>query len=171
MSEKVCLYVAGDINAELFEDVAAALHEAERDGVNVTLRICSDGGDALYGMGLFDIIRGMTVAVHTEAYGDVCSAATLIFMAGDRRRIAPYARLMWHNAWDSGAAGRFEKEDLRKQARELSQLDSLGNLALAEVLRISVERVEEWSDDTKWWTAEEAVNDGLAHELTRKVNK
>ena len=161
--------IAGDIDHEVVVKLTKFLLYNEEAGEDVCIQITSDGGDATAGTALFDLIRGLSIKVTTEAYGDVMSAAFLVFQAGHWRRIAPYARLMWHDAWQS-VRGKFESKELDRKVRDLIQIDRLGNLALAERLEIPVETAEAWSQATTYWTASEAITAGLADELTRSVN-
>jgi ATP-dependent protease ClpP protease subunit len=85
----------------------------------IKLHIKSDGGDLYSGLAALDFLRSMRAYVHTYAEGCVASAATLIFLGGDKRTVCPNAYILihqlTHEVW-----GKFE--DLKDNMRQCERL-------------------------------------------------
>lgn len=86
-------------------DFGAQLATAEASGEKrVAVRINSGGGNWAEGQSMYDMLKASALKVDTYCVGLVASAATLPFMAGNKRLIAAHGRLMIHNC-ASGAMG------------------------------------------------------------------
>lgn len=89
---------AGIRNIEVL--LAAAMHDGEPE---VTLCLVSGGGDVNAGIGLYNYIKMLPIAVHTHAAGPCGSIAVTIFLAGQKRSAAPLSEFMTHAAtWSEG---------------------------------------------------------------------
>lgn len=62
----------------------------------VTLRIHSPGGNCYDALAIIGRIKASKCQIITEAYGHAMSAATLILMAGDVRKMSAYCVPMFH---------------------------------------------------------------------------
>lgn len=97
-------------------DFAQALSEV--DTPNLTVRINSMGGDVSEGLAIYNLISDFKGHVTTIVDGFACSAASVIFMAGEKRIAPESSLLMIHNAWTValGDSNEFRKvsEDLEK---------------------------------------------------------
>lgn len=158
--------LTGEINHEAFESFVQFCNGHEKE--DMTIVLSSQGGDGDVGLAFFDFIQKLEGIVTAEAYGDVMSSAFLVFQACDVRLMAPYSRLMWHDAWDS-FDGKFEAKQLRQKAKELDEYDRLGNIAISERLDIDISIVEGWSHAETYWTAPLALRDGLIDGYTRDM--
>jgi ATP-dependent protease ClpP protease subunit len=70
----------------------------------IVMRITSDGGNATYGLAIYEMIRNAPSPVTTYAYGGVASAATMIFMAGKERIITCSSYLLIHEPYIEASA-------------------------------------------------------------------
>jgi ATP-dependent protease ClpP protease subunit len=68
------IYITGTIELKTVNEVVAALHE-DKDG-DVTIWICSEGGDAYAGLGLYDVLHRWGAAGHkvdtVAVWGTLC---------------------------------------------------------------------------------------------------
>lgn len=113
--------LTGEVNERMFKIVDMGLTELEKLGNDpVTIKIMSHGGYCYSGMAIVGRIRSSPVDVHTEGYGLIASAATIILAAGDVRRISQYAQFMWHEM-SNNLDGRHSsiKTDLKQMDKEV----------------------------------------------------
>lgn len=73
----------------------------------LTMLICSQGGDVHAAFALIDIMRGSTIPISTVAIGGIASAGTFIFMAGEPgyRILTPNTSIMSHQ-FSGGSVGK-----------------------------------------------------------------
>ena len=104
-------------------------------------------------------MKDSKMKVTTICDGFACSAASVVFMAGDERIIKEASLLMIHNAWtfvqgDSNA--------LRKQADDLEKITQASVNAYKSKATISEDEIKELMNNETWITAKEAVEYGFA---------
>lgn len=89
----------GKITMEGVRNAQVLINEAVKAGdPEVTLCLCSGGGDVLAGTGLFHYLRMVPLSVHTHAVGNCASIAATVFMAGARRTVSPMTVFSLHAA-------------------------------------------------------------------------
>jgi ATP-dependent Clp endopeptidase proteolytic subunit ClpP len=126
------------------------------------VHINSAGGDVFDGIAIAEAIRDRKGPVTTVVDGLAASIASVIAQAGAKRVMAPGSMLMVHDAW---GAAQGNAAELAKMASTLDQVSA--NLASVYAAR-SGRTAGEWRDamrDETWFTADEAVNAGLADEV------
>ena len=158
------LYIFGDITSyDWYEgDVSAnsllkQLKELEVDSINV--HINSYGGEVSQGLAIYNTLKDSKMKVTTVCEGFACSAASVVFMAGDERIIKEASLLMIHNAW-TWAKG--DSNELKKQAEDLEKITQASVNAYKSKANISEEKIKELMDKESWITADEAVEYGFA---------
>lgn len=141
---------AGMIDAQL---VSSALKNAgPLDRVKV--RINSPGGSAFEGVAIHNLLRDHPAHVTTIVDGVAASAASLIFMAGDERRVPSNALVMIHNP---STVARGERGDLLKAATMLDQVKQSAIETYAGRTGLPTDRLAKMMDDETWLTGKEAV--------------
>lgn len=128
----------------------------------INLRLNSPGGSVFEGIAIANAIRSHPANVTVYVDSLAASIASVIALAGDRTVMMPQAQFMIHNA--SGAEYG-QASDLRKMA-DLLDKQSL-NIAQAYASHTG-RPLAEWQalmEAETWFTAEEAVEMGLADEL------
>jgi ATP-dependent Clp endopeptidase proteolytic subunit ClpP len=128
----------------------------------INLRLNSPGGSVFEGIAIANAIRSHPANVTVYVDSLAASIASVIALAGDRVVMMPQAQFMIHNA--SGAEYG-QASDLRKTA-DLLDKQSL-NIAQAYAQHTG-RPLAEWQalmEAETWFTAEEAVEMGLADEL------
>jgi len=158
------LYIFGDITSWPWSegDVSAngIVKELQSlDASEINVHINSYGGEVAEGLAIYNTLKNSNMKVTTICDGFACSAASVIFMAGDERIINEASLLMIHNAWTyaSGNAGK-----LRKAAEDLDKITQASVNAYMNRVSISEEKVKELMDNESWITADEAVEYGFA---------
>lgn len=156
--------IYGDITSWpwLESDVSAYLLSKQIDGIEadtIDVYINSYGGEVAEGLAIYNALKRHRAKVVTHCDGFACSAASVVFMAGDERIMGEASLLMIHNAWSytSGNA-----DDLRKAADDLDTISR----AAAEAYRASVSIDDDTLDrmlaEESWIAPQDAVNMGFA---------
>ena len=63
---------------------------------NIELHLYSNGGDVFMGLDMYNYIKRCPISVHTYIDGMIASAATFIYLAGNRRFISDYNHVLIH---------------------------------------------------------------------------
>lgn len=129
----------------------------------LTLHVNSEGGDLADAIGLVDLMRGVGVSVRTLAYGNLMSAAFMIFAAGEKgyRAIGKNTTIMIHQFSDS-LEGKYH--DMRAYAKECDRYNHKMAHLISECSKLSVKDVKSklLRPTDVWLTAEELVDYGIA---------
>lgn len=129
------------------------------DADQITVRINSPGGGVYDGIAILNALRAHPATVTTIVDGLAASAASFIAMAGDEIVVRRNAEIMIHDSWQVCGGNAAE---LRKTADNLDRLSD--NIASMYAARAGG-TVEEWRalmQAETWYTADEAVEAGLA---------
>lgn len=164
----VDLYIFGDICAWAWPEIGEQsgvtivnqLKELDVDTINV--HINSYGGDVAEGLAIYNVLREHKAQIVTICDGFACSAASVVFMAGDRRVMQPASLLMIHNAWTvaMGDAAR-----LRKMADDIETITQASVEAYKKVATISEKEIKALMDAETWILPKDAVEYGFATEI------
>lgn len=137
---------------------------AELDAITtpkLRVRVSSPGGSVFEGVAVANALRAHPSEVTVQVDGIAASIASVIAMAADRVVMQPQAMLMVHEA--SGLC-MGDAKDMQDMAALLDKIS--GNIADAYSEKAGGTR-DEWRQVMKaetWYTAEEAVEAGLADE-------
>jgi ATP-dependent protease ClpP protease subunit len=138
---------------------------AELDAITtpkLRVRVSSPGGSVFEGVAVANALRAHAAEVTVQVDGIAASIASVIAMAADRVVMQPQAMLMLHEA--SGLC-MGNAQDMQDMAALLDKIS--GNIADAYSEKAGGTR-DEWRQvmvKETWYTAEEAVDAGLADEL------
>lgn len=169
-NNEATIKIYGDITSwEWFEsDVSSytlskELDTIEADTINVYIN--SYGGEVAEGLAIYNALKRHKAKVKTYCDGFACSAASVIFMAGDERIMSTASLLMIHNAWiwASGNAN-----DLRKQADDLDVITRASINAYMQEVNISEDELKEMLDNETWISPQDALEKGF---ITSIVNE
>lgn len=158
------LYIFGNITSypwrEKDKDAYGIVKELrDTEAKNLNVHINSYGGAVAEGLAIYNTLKNHSAHVTTICDGFACSAASVIFMAGDKRIMNEASLLMIHNAWTHASGN---ADDLRKEAEDLDKITEASVNAYMSRVSISEEDLKKKMDDETWITAEEAVADGFA---------
>ena len=147
------------------------------DTPNLTVRINSYGGSVSEGLAIYSLLSEFKGHLKTIVDGFACSAASVIFMAGDERVMSTASLLMIHNAW-TWASG--NAKELRKQADDLDTVTQASINAYMQEVNITEEELKQMLDDETWIAPQEALEKGFittivnekdAEEISQSVKK
>ena len=162
------LYIFGDICAWAWPEIGEQsgvtivnqLKELDVDTINV--HINSYGGDVAEGLAIHNVLREHKAQIVTICDGFACSAASVVFMAGDRRVMQPASLLMIHNAWTVAMGNAAQ---LRKTADDIETITQASVEAYKKVATISEEEIKALMDAETWILPKDAVEYGFATEI------
>lgn len=155
----------GGVDAETFVKTLKSM-----DG-DVTVRVNCPGGDVFAGRAMAQAIRDHsgTVTVYVDGYA--ASAATFVTSAADKTVMSQGSMLMVHKAW---AFAMGNADDFKATASLLEKID--GTIAesyvqAAEKRGIAPPDFAAMMAAETWFTAQEAMDAGLADEVTAETIK
>lgn len=165
--KKADIYIFGDITSwEWLESdvssytLARAIQVMDAD--EITVHINSYGGEVAEGLAIHNSLKNSGAKIRTVCDGFACSAASVVFMAGDERIMNPASLLMVHNAWSSASGNAAE---LRKAADDLDVISKTSAEAYKARVNISEEELTALLDNETWIAPEDAVAWGFATEI------
>lgn len=173
------LFIYGDIRKKDFidrwfgtgEDATDAftLKDALQavDTPNLTVRINSYGGSVSEGLAIYSLLQDFKGNVKTIVDGFACSAASVIFMAGDVRVVPESGLLMIHNAW-SEAVG--DSNAMRKMAEDLEKITQPSVNIYVSKTGQPESKIKEMMDRESWITSQEAFDLGFATTIEKNDN-
>jgi ATP-dependent Clp protease protease subunit len=164
------VYIFGDIVSwEWFENdvssytLAKELKELDPEVETINVHINSYGGEVAEGLAIYNTLRDHPAKVKTYCDGFACSAASVVFMAGDERIMSNASLLMIHNAWMCTMG---DPEGLRKDADDLEKITHASINAYMDYINITEEKLKEMMDNETWIEPTEALEMGFATTIT-----
>lgn len=158
------IFIFGDITSwEWYEtDVSSytlskLVQESKAEIINV--RINSYGGEVAEGLAIYNALKNSQAKVVTECDGFACSAASVVFMAGDERLMNAASLLMVHNAWTYASGN---AQELRKAADDLEKISTAAANAYRAVMTIPEDDLNKLLEEETWILPQEAVGYGFA---------
>ena len=157
------IFMVGELNDYVANIIIAQLLflEAENDQRDIHLYINSGGGLVTAGLAIFDTMRHIKSPVATTCVGQACSMAAVLLAAGNKglRRMLPNARAMIHQPL-GGFSG--QASDIAIHSREILAAKERLNNILASLTGKSVKRISTDTERDTFFSAQEAVDYGLA---------
>ena len=150
------IYCLGEINQESAGALILQLKYLERQDSEkeITMYISSPGGEVASGLAIYDIMHSIKCPIRTVCMGTAASFGAVLFAAGQRREMLPHSRLMIHDPLIAGNGITGSATSLAERVGDLMKNRKiLGTLLYSKTAK-----------DT-WFTAEEAVDFGLADSI------
>jgi ATP-dependent Clp protease protease subunit len=157
-------FMSGTVDPMTIEYAAKWLMNAKFNKIEkpLTLHINSEGGDLGDAIGLVDLMRGVR-SVRTLAYGNLMSAAFMIFAAGEKgyRAIGKNTTIMIHQFSDS-LEGKYH--DMRAYAKECDRYNERMAELLSDCSNLTVKDVKHklLKPTDVWLTADDLIYYGIA---------
>lgn len=147
----------GEVSAHGLKQVIDSL---DVDVINVYIN--SYGGEVPEALAIYSALSRHKAAVHTFCDGFACSAATIIFCAGEERTMGRLALMMIHNCMSY--IGYANSEELRKAAEDNDKINQSSIEAYKRVTagRLSEDQIKEMMAAETWMSAEECLEYGFA---------
>lgn len=154
-----------ETSAVSFRDSLNALGE---DINELDIHINSGGGNVFEAVAIYNMLKRHKAKVNVHIDGLAASAASVIAMAADNLHMPSNSMMMIHNAWSVFMGNHHE---LREFA---TQLEKINNTAVKQSYieknpDIDVDELSSLMDKETWLTAQEALEMGLADEVTNAV--
>ena len=152
------------------ENFARKMMEDMKDHDEVYININSPGGVAQDGISLCNYFAECDKEIIMTATGQAYSAASTMFMGGDKRRIAPGGTVGIHRSWTRATGNEGDMGTVRK---ELQRMDKqLMDVYASRAIPLKLGDVKKLMIEDTALSAQEAVDLGLADEIiTHKVMK
>lgn len=125
----------------------------------INVHINSYGGVVSEGLAIYNTLKNHKAKVKTYCDGFACSAASVVFMAGDERVMNNASLLMIHNAWMTTSGN---SAQLRKEADDLEIITQASAEAYKAYINIAEKELKALMDAETWITPESAVKWGFA---------
>ncbi len=130
------------------------------DKKTIHVAIQSGGGDVFAANAIYNALVMNKARITGSIIGICASAATIILMACEERRIAKNAILMVHNPSVS-LWGSYQTDDLLKLAEVTSQVKKSIVTAYMERLDKTEDEINQLMDEESWYVGQEAVDAGF----------
>lgn len=131
---------------------------------NVTVHINSVGGSLYAGLAIYNRLRALAANVITINDALAASAASIIFQAGDTRKVNAGSNLMIHEA-ASFLYGYYQVRDLKEGIKYLEAHNKTAVAAYAERTGKDADTIKSMLAKETWMTGQEAVDAGFADEV------
>lgn len=167
---KHILTLSGVIRQRYWDDdksIDAKLVSDSLDDVtdDIVIYLNSTGGDVFQGIEIYNYLKNHSSHITVEVTGTAASAATFIVAGADEAIMNTGTSFMIHEA-SSFAWG--NKADLKKTLNALETIDESIIAIYTEKTGQSNEQLNDWMEEEKWFTAEEAVKYGFANKVKEK---
>lgn len=165
------LFLDGIIGADFFGEgiTAAAVGDAlAKLKGRATVRINSPGGSADEGVAIYNLLRRYEPGVDTHNEALAASAASIVFLAGQKRTMERGSKLMIHRAHTIAIGN---TADLAKMSQVLAIYDNDLAAIYAEYMQSDTDEIMQMMDAETWLDAEAAVESGLATDMAPTVRR
>lgn len=157
--------VNDEMEAEYFGGVAAGSFVRALNAISapvINLRINSPGGSVFAARAMEQALREHPSKVVAHIDGLAASAASFLMMAADEIVMAPGALVMIHKGWTLSMGN---ADDMRSSADLLDKIDGTLVATYAARSKQTPETILQWMADETWFTAQEAIDNGLADSI------
>lgn len=131
---------------------------------NITIHINSVGGSLYAGLAIYNRLRSISANVITVNDALAASAASIIFQAGNTRKVHAGSNLMIHGA-AGFLYGYYQVPDLKDAIKGLESANKTAAAAYAQATGKDAASVKSMMDKETWMTGQEAVDAGFADEV------
>lgn len=161
------VYIFGDIVSYPRSETDVSVYSLvkilkESDAKKVIVKINSYGGEVAEALAIYNELKDKQrngAEITTMNMGFACSAASVIFCAGQNRLMAKNSLLMIHNPWICAAGN---ANDLRKEAETLDKITQSIKSVYLNSSSLTDEELTLLLDDESWIDSQDAVANGLA---------
>jgi len=166
------VYFYGDVTESNALDLNSTLYAVDKKlavsgqflDVNpvINLRINSYGGSVFAGLATVDTIRNLQADVHTYIDGAAASAATMISVAGKKRFIGKYSKMLIHQL-SSGMYGKYTdlEDDMENNKHLMETIKSI----YKEYTKVPMKKLGEILKHDLWFDAKTCLTLGLVDEV------
>jgi ATP-dependent Clp protease protease subunit len=149
--------------------IAQLLHlESDGPGREIGLYINCEGGDEMAMLAIYDTMQFIQAPVATTCVGQAIAAGAVLLAAGEpgHRSVLPHSRIVLHQPGAQGRRGAIP--DLILQADEVVRIRAEMESVLSTHTGQSVEALRTDTDRDRVFTAQAAIEYGLADEVLQR---
>lgn len=132
----------------------------------ILVEINSPGGDMFAGVAMYNALRASGKEIVTKSMGVAASAASILFMAGDKRVMPKNTFLMIHNPWVIAMGN---ADEMRDTADTLDKFGEQMRATYAARTGLSDDKLAEMLAKDTWLSADESLANGFATEVVEEV--
>ena len=132
------------------------------DVKKITVRLNSVGGDVFQGWAIYNLLKQHKAEITVHIDGIAASIASIIALAGDKIVMGEGSQMMIHSAWTYTAGN---ARDLESVIDRLLSIDEQLIKTYAAKTKKDREYMRGLVQAETWFTAEQAVEEGLADEV------
>jgi ATP-dependent Clp protease protease subunit len=165
------IYFFDEVNETSAVKSVNLINEIQTEGIvkPIVFIINSPGGSCYDGLSIYDTMRACRAPITTIGMGMVASMGFIIYLAGDKRVTTPSTRFLNHQL-SAYNYGRYS--DLVIEHEEHVKLMATLRDIVVDRTKLTKEEVIKTTDKgDAYYTAEEAVKSGIAHEIVYYVKK
>lgn len=145
-----------------FIEAQDLLYQIPKNAKAINVYINSPGGDVFEGMAIYNFLIGHKADVNISVDALAASSGSLVAMAGDRIEMKPASFMMIHNPYSMMVG---DAEEMRKEADLLDKISNVFAEAYGAISGKSTDEFLEMMKEETWFTPQEAIDAGLAHEI------
>jgi ATP-dependent protease ClpP protease subunit len=158
---------SAEINAQTAESLLGLCANLANQGTDVLyLLLSTPGGQVMYGMTIYNMLRGMPFKLITHNVGNVDSIGNPIFLAGEERYACPNSTFMFHGVgFDASGGGRFEEKLLLERLGSIQADQKRIGDVIAERSTLKTEEVQKLFLQAVTRDPDYALANGIVHEI------
>ena len=167
--EKRIILLTGEVDDYLCDLIKAQmLYMESMSDEDITLYICSGGGDVYSGLGLLDVMDFVKPDIVTVNTGLAASMAAVLLCGGTKgkRKALKRSRTMIHQPL--GYTGYAQATDMEIEAKEINSLKKELYEIISDTTGQVYDKVYKDSERDYWMTASEAKKYGMIDEIIQK---
>lgn len=164
------IFLTDEVNSATSSELIKQLMYLEKtdNEKEVTIYINSPGGEVISGLAVYDFIGMMKSPVRTVCIGTAASMGAILFLAGDKRQMLPHTRLMIHDpSYSHNDIGGRKPHEIQHELDKLNETREALAKIIAEKTGKTIEEIYEVTASDTYYSAEEAINFGLATEILK----
>ena len=163
-AETLNAFVGEDTGMVSAHGIVSEIQGLDVDTINVYIN--SYGGEVAEALAIYTALKRHSASVHTYCDGFACSAATIVFCAGDVRTMGSIALMMIHDCMSY--LGYANSTAMRKAADDNDKINQSSINAYLAVSNLSEEEIRGLMAKETWLTAEECLKYGFATDIAKE---
>ena len=163
-AEMLNAFVGEDTGMVSAHGIVSEVQGLDVDNINVYIN--SYGGEVAEALAIYSALKRHSANVHTYCDGFACSAATIVFCAGDVRTMGSIALMMIHDCMSY--LGYANSAAMRKAADDNDKINQSSINAYLSVSNLSEDEIRSLMAKETWLTAEECLEYGFATDIAKE---
>ena len=163
-AEALNAFVGEDTGMVSAHGIVSEIQGLDVDTINVYIN--SYGGEVAEALAIYSALKRHSASVHTYCDGFACSAATIVFCAGDVRTMGSIALMMIHDCMSY--LGYANSAAMRKAADDNDKINQSSINAYLAVSNLEEDEIRSLMAKETWLTAEECLKYGFATDIAKE---